>query len=147
MEQQRHFREQNSLPDIILYTFTLTILHFTFSFLVRHQYAEKAPQSMEVLWDSTVVSSTPWLLLGLVALLHPRSARPITQMVFVVLSIASGAYLVHISNTQGYLATMQRAPPLGTIWIWSALELHWEWSLASLGVVLIWAYFQGFSMF
>ena len=58
--------------------------------------------------------------------------RPLRQMVFFVTSVASGCYLIYISNTSGFLATMKQAPPLGCLWLWSVVELDLVWACVSL---------------
>lgn len=136
-----------SYLDIALYTTTLTLLNFTLTVLVEHQYASEAPNLRSLFYSSTVASPTPILLLVLVAILHPRSPYLVTQLLFAVLSIVAGGWLVHASNRDPYLAVMQRAPPLGTLWVWAIVEMRWEWALGCLGVVAGWGWWNGYSVF
>jgi hypothetical protein len=75
------------------------------------------------------------VIFALVYTLHPRASWAITQAFFLALSTLSGCYLVHAANVYGYLAVMKRAPPLGTLWVWSVIELKLPLALLSLGLV------------
>lgn len=50
------------------------------------------------------------------------------------MSVCSGCYLIHITNTYGYLAVMKQAPPVGCLWVWSVIELQLPWAVLSLAV-------------
>ena len=138
--------EESPYLDVALYTTTLTILHFTLTVLVHHQYATTPPSLRSIFYSSTVASPTPALLLILVALLHPRSGQPVTQLLFAALSIAAGGWLVYASNEDPYMAVMKKAPPLGTLWVWAIVEMKWEWALGCLGVVAGWGWYKGYSI-
>ncbi|KAL9098540.1 MAG: hypothetical protein Q9163_005822 [Psora crenata] len=133
--------------EILLYSVTLTVLHFTFTVLVQHQYGNAAPHIPTILWTSTIASPTPLTLLVLVAVLHPRAGHPATQALFAVMSVVAGTWLVRTSNRDEYLAAMQKAPPLGTLWVWSTVEMRWEMALASLVGVGGWGWWRGYGMF
>ena len=139
--------EETPYLDVALYTTTLTILHFTLTVLVHHQYATSPPSLPSIFYSSTVASPTPALLLVLVALLHPRSSQLVTQLLFAALSIAAGVWLVYASNEDPYMAVMKKAPPLGTLWVWAIVEMKWEWALGCLGIVAAWGWFNGYSIF
>ena len=136
-----------SYLDILLYTATLTMLHFTLTLLVHHQYATTPPSLGSILYTSSVASPTPALILLLVSILHPRSSQLFAQILFAFLSVAAGAWLVHASNEDAYMAVMKKAPPLGTLWVWSIVEMRWEWAVGCLGVVAGWGWWKGYSMF
>ena len=138
--------EETPYLDTALYTTTLTILHFTLTVLVHHQYATSPPSLPSIFYSSTVASPTPALLLVLVALLHPRSGQPVTQLLFAALSIAAGGWLVYASNEDPYMAVMKKAPPLGTLWVWAIVEMRWERALGCLGVVAGWGWYKGYSI-
>ena len=138
--------EETPYLDIVLYKTTLTILHFTLTVLVHHQYATSLPSLSSIFYSSTAASPTPALLLVLVALLHPRSGQLVVQWVFVALSIGAGVWLVYASNEDPYMAVMKRAPPLGTLWVWAIVEMRWDWALGSLGAVAAWGWWKGYSI-
>lgn len=133
--------------DVFLYTATLTMLHFTLTVLVHHQYATTPPSLTSILYTSTVASPTPALILVLISILHPRSSHLLTQILFAFLSMAAGVWLVHASNEDAYMAVMKKAPPLGTLWVWAIVEMRWDWAVGCLGVVAGWARWKGYSIF
>lgn len=133
--------------DIALYTFNLTLLHFTLTLLVHHQYATERPSVQSLILSSTVFSFAPWLILLLVFLLHPRSSDLPIQLLFAVMSIAAGCWLVYATNDEPYMAVMKKAPALGTLWVWAIIELRWEWGIGCLGVVGAFGWWKGYSIF
>ncbi|KAM0801266.1 hypothetical protein BDR22DRAFT_199975 [Usnea florida] len=133
--------------DVFLYAATLTMLHFTLTILVHHQYATTPPSLTSIFYTSTFKSPTTALILVLVAILHPRSSHLLTQILFASMSVAAGAWLVHASNEDSYMAVMKKAPPLGTLWVWAIVEMRWEWAVGCLSMVAGWGWWKGYSMF
>lgn len=133
--------------DIALYTTTLTLLHFTLTVLVHHQYAHTPPSLPSLFYTSTIASPAPALLLLLVSMLHPRSSHVATQLFFAALSVGAGTWLVYASNEDPYMAVMKKAPPLGTLWVWAVVEMRWEWAVGCLGVVGGWGWWQGYGIY
>jgi hypothetical protein len=156
------------LGEAILWSISLAMLHFTFDVLVQNQYAVEIAwrtiftTSFQAFGGESntfclplyaALRSTPVFLI-LCYTLHPHpSPSPlsprlppqyqavISQLLFFVGSVASGCYLIYITNEHGYLAVMKRAPPVGCMWVWSVIELDLRWSLASLvccGAFLWW---------
>lgn len=136
-----------SFLDVLLYTATLTVIHFTLTFLVHHQYASEPPSVGPLFLSSSVFSLTPLLFLVLVFILHPRTSHPATQILFAAMSIAAGSWLVYATNDEPYMAVMKKAPALGTLWIWAIVEMRWEWALACLSVVGGWGCWKGYTFF
>ncbi|KAI1497796.1 hypothetical protein F5X99DRAFT_355397 [Biscogniauxia marginata] len=129
------------IMEAILWTVSLAMLHFTLDVLVQHQYAIMIswPQIVRRFVQALVVffllfyvlhphPSSPILLPGLPL----RFQSPLRQAIFFTASIASGCYLIHISNAYGYLAVMKQAPPLGCLWVWSIIELNLPLAVVSL---------------
>lgn len=86
--------------------------------------------------------SSPVLLPGLAL----RYQRPLRQAVFFAMSIATGCYLIFISNTYSYLATMKQAPPLGCLWLWAVVELDLLMGVASLAVAAAFLWQGGYDI-
>ncbi|RDA94561.1 hypothetical protein CP533_2770 [Ophiocordyceps camponoti-saundersi (nom. inval.)] len=152
------------LLDSCLWSASLAMLHFTFDVLVQHQYGR------EMVWSELCVRTVrAWLrtqrkkLIGLqvflilVYTLHPHQGtslplfppnlqRPARQSVFFVGSLLCGCYLIHLSNTAGYLATMKRAPPLGCLWLWAVVELELTAAVASLAAVALFLWRGGYDI-
>lgn len=130
--------------DTTLYTMSLTMLHFTLDVLVQNQYSAdrivwpkvwtRAIQALFVfgllIYTLHAHPSNPAILPGLPA----RYQNHLRQVIFTVMSVCSGCYLIHITNTYGYLAVMKQAPPVGCLWVWSVVELQLPWAVLSLTV-------------
>ncbi|KAJ4412089.1 hypothetical protein N0V85_003742 [Neurospora sp. IMI 360204] len=130
--------------DTTLYTMSLTMLHFTLDVLVQNQYSAdrivwpkvwmRAFQALFVfgflIYTLHAHSSNPTILPGLPA----RFQNHLRQVIFLVMGVCSGCYLIHITNTYGYLAVMKQAPPVGCLWVWSVIELQLPWAVLSLAV-------------
>ena len=133
--------------DIFLYTSTLICLNFTLTFLVHYQYALSPPRVLPLFLSSTVFSPTPLIILSLVATLHHRAAQPLVQVLFAGMSVLAGGWLVHATNEDPYLAVMKKAPALGTLWVWSTVEMKWEWAAGCLAMVGAWGWWRGYAVF
>ncbi|KAI5919314.1 hypothetical protein F4810DRAFT_512913 [Camillea tinctor] len=131
------------IMEAILWTVSLAMLHFTLDVLVQHQYA------VVISWPQIVRRSIQALAVFFLLFytLHPHASSPILlpglplrfqsplrQSIFFGASIASGCYLIHISNVYGYLAVMKQSPPLGCLWVWSIIELDLSLAVVSLAV-------------
>ncbi|KAI1847726.1 hypothetical protein JX266_006221 [Neoarthrinium moseri] len=136
--------------ETLLWSVSLTMLHFTLDVLVQHQYA------VELSWAKAISRSLLALFVFtcLMYVLHPHASAPtpvpglperfqspFRQAVFFATSVSSGCYLIHISNTYGYLAVMKQSPPLGCLWVWSVIELNLILGVLSLACagVFLWA--------
>ncbi|MCJ1467325.1 hypothetical protein MMC07_005949 [Pseudocyphellaria aurata] len=135
------------LLDVILYTVTLTVIHFTLTFLVHHQYASEPPSTGPLFLSSSVFSATPFLFLVLVFILHPRASHLAAQALFAAMSIVAGGWLVYATNDEPYMAVMKKAPALGTLWIWAVIEMRWEWAVVCLSLVGGWGWWKGYTFF
>ncbi|KAI9749864.1 MAG: U4/U6-U5 snRNP complex subunit lsm3 [Chaenotheca gracillima] len=145
------------IEQSLFYAVTLTMLHFTLDVLVHHQYRQEMGWSMIcgragiALPSTFCLPANPWnmsleqislicsgtiVIFGLVYALHGRDSSPLTvqltQLFFLGLSVSAGCYLVYAANEEPYFAVMKRAPPLGTLWVWSVIELKLQFAVPSL---------------
>ncbi|MCJ1401612.1 hypothetical protein MMC11_004828 [Xylographa trunciseda] len=129
--------------EALFYTITLTMLHFTLDVLVHQQYRQ------EIGWNMIVQrTAITFPILGvLVYIFHPRAAAIWAQVMFLGLSVAAGCYVIYSSNVESYFAVMKRAPPLGTLWVWSVIEMRLEVALLSVVAVLGYFWWGGYSIF
>lgn len=155
---QQHVSWRERVADGVLWTTSLASLHVTLDVLVQHQYA------MEISWQSIALRGLRAFLVFLLVFvpLHAPSEDPaapvvppfllparsrsrhtvapiVRQAIFLVVSVAAGCYMVHVTNRHGYLAVMKQAPPVGCLWVWSVIELRLGLaclSLACVGVFL-----------
>ena len=125
------------VANAIFTSVTLSMLHFTLDVLVHHQYA------LSISWSNIIrrtLTALPALFV-IICMLQPRSQHVFTQLLYLAMSIAAGCYLVYVSNEEPYFAVMKRAPPLGTLWIWSVIEMRLKWAVA--GLVVVGAFYWG----
>jgi hypothetical protein len=157
------------LGESLLWSISLTMLHFTLDVLVANQYAVAIKWPALVArtaqaFPSTLQSSPsrPTLTGPVILLLfysfHPHPSPPIFlprlstriqpllhQLLFFVSSVAAGCYLIYITNMHGYYAVMKQAPPLGCLWIWSVIELDIFWATGSLIFCVLFLKYGGYS--
>ncbi|KYK56630.1 deacetylase-like protein [Drechmeria coniospora] len=141
--------------EAALWTVSLTMLHFTFDVLVQHQYG------IEVIWPSVWTrAAKAWLgFLFIFYVLHPHESNATLvprlparfqhrarQSIFFFLSVISGCYLIHISNSYGYLATMKQAPPVACLWLWAVMELDLLPAVLSLAFAVVFLWQRGYGI-
>lgn len=129
---EKALEEISPIFDTLFTSLTLSALHYTLSVLTAHQYAQEL--KMLPLFYQTLFLAFP-ILTFLVHLAHghavqmpavvqtSRAGVIALQALWVVVANVSGCYLVHITSEGGYYAVMKRAPSVGTLWVWSVLEL------------------------
>ncbi|KAI9795704.1 MAG: hypothetical protein M1833_006873 [Piccolia ochrophora] len=131
--------------EAVFFSISLTMLHFTLDVLVHNQYKQDFDWRLIVRRTATTFP----ILLGLVYTLRPRNkSKPLVlQLFFLLLSAVSGCYLIYASNDEPYFAVMKRAPPLGTLWVWSVIELQLVYAIFSLLLPLAFLYYGDYKVF
>lgn len=137
--------------DILDYsTFLIPLLsvHLVLDILVHVQYTDSTFENMSLL-DRDVLARAG-LCIPVFALLHhfvhPMKDTRVFRIGSFIASVATGGYLLYAGNEEGYYATMKRAPPLGTLWVWMFIEMEWAWSASSLVVVAFWMWLRDYSL-
>ena len=125
----------SSMFDSLLLASSLSALHFTLETLTIHQYAQEL--RFPPIFMHALFVAFPTLFLA-IHLLHGRMPpfsrlRPseetqqglevLRQLFLLVVANIAGCYLIQLTNDRGYYAVMKNAPSIGTIWVWSILEL------------------------
>ena len=134
------------LGDAILYSTSMAALHVTLDVIVYSQYRE------EILWNeiaSRAGTAIPIFIL-LVYLTHiPFSYRfPLLRNVtFFVGSVVAGCYMIYSGNKHGYFNVMKAAPPVGTLWVWSVVEMSLPYAALNAVSVLGYIWWNGFEFF
>jgi hypothetical protein len=132
--------------EAFVWGISLAMLHFTLDVLVFHQYRQ------EIEWKEIWVRTFTMLpaLFIVIYILHTTAAQRwarLRQLFFFGTSIAAGCYLVKSGNMDGYYAVMKRAPPVGTLWVWSCVEMELWWAVAHVAIVGVYMWVNGFSAF
>ncbi|KAI9801157.1 MAG: hypothetical protein M1825_003431 [Sarcosagium campestre] len=168
--------EDSVIPDTLLYAISLSMLHGTFDVLVQNQYTREF-NWRETLKRLGVAFPTLFILVyivrrgkapskpsststplsrgtpqGVATTPGPnqtatRARQALTQLTLFILCVVSGCYVVYASNEEPYYAVMKRTPPLGTLWVWSAIELDLPWILASLVLWAAFIHMGGYSVY
>ncbi|KAF1957981.1 hypothetical protein CC80DRAFT_37850 [Byssothecium circinans] len=134
------------LGDAILYSMTMAMLHLTFDVLVYSQYREA------IIWDEIIkraASALP-IFFFLVYLTHVDfSIRfPVLRnLLFLVGGVTAGCYLVFSGNKHGYFYVMKAAPPVGTLWIWSVVEMDVLFAALNAAAVLGYSKWNDFNLY
>ncbi|KAF2011483.1 hypothetical protein BU24DRAFT_281878 [Aaosphaeria arxii CBS 175.79] len=129
-----------------LYAISLGMLHLTLDVTVYSQYRE------QILWSEIIqraVTATPVFLI-LVYLLHVDFSKQfpmLRNIFFLVMSTVAGCYLIFSVNMHGYFFVMKAAPPIGALWVWSVIEMHVAYAVASCVIVLGYLWWNGFQAF
>ena len=131
------------LGHALFYALTLTMLHFTLDVLVHHQYRQEIGWTLIV--QRTLITFP--ILLGLLYVFHDQSSKLWAQAMFFAISIGAGCYLIYSSSELAYFAVMKRAPPLGTLWIWSVVEMKLSFAVASILTVGGYFWLGGYTIF
>ena len=131
------------LAQALFNAVTLTMLHFTLEVLVHQQYRTEMGWT-DIMWKTMM--AFPFLLV-LIYALHPRASTAWAQGLFLVGSVAAGCYLVRTSTSAPYYAVMKQAPPLGTLWVWTVIEMKLRVAVVSVAVVGFYFWWGGFSIF
>lgn len=132
--------------EAVLYSVALTMLHFSLDVLVYNQYRQ------EIEWGEIWRRCGQVLpaLFVVVYSMHVELAKRLgilRQLLFLGCAVTAGVYMVWSGNKKGYYAVMKRAPPIGTIWVWSVIEMDLPYALASLVAVIGYMWWNGFGAF
>lgn len=127
--------------DTILFSSSLSALHFTLTALTVHQYAQPEELSFVRIFWGTLLTAFPILSLlvhfmrgHLVTLPVSNSTANVVKWirsaVYLAIANAAGCYLIYLTNDKGYMAVMKDAPAVGTVWVWTVIEMGLGGALA-----------------
>lgn len=132
--------------ESIFLSSSLAMLHFTLDVLVYQQYRQ------DIEWF-TIAKRTITLfpvLFFSIYMLHTKTAKSLDllrQLFHLALAVGAGCYMIYAGNTYDYYAMMKRAPPLGTLWIWSVIEMRLPYALLSIVIDGAFLLKNGYTMF
>ncbi|CAD0105932.1 unnamed protein product [Aureobasidium uvarum] len=125
---------------------SLAMVHFTLDVLVFQQYAQ------EISWPAIIqrtIIAYPilFLIVYMMKSEMANSFQTLKQLFCLAVAISSGCYMIYAGNTYDYFAVMKQAPPLGTLWIWSVIEMKLSYGLASIAVDVGFLFWNGYTVF
>jgi hypothetical protein len=134
------------IGNAVFWAMSLGMVHFTLDVLVYNQYRQEIDW-----WDIVVRFFTilPVLWLLIFTMQSQTASRfPLAkQILFFVISIAAGCYTIHAANRYGYYAVMKQTPPLGTLWVWSVVEMTLPFATASVAIDIGFLWLGGYEAF
>ncbi|KAF2825684.1 hypothetical protein CC86DRAFT_351613 [Ophiobolus disseminans] len=135
-----------AVGDALLYSTSMAALHITLDVIVYSQYRE------DIIWGEIArrAATTLPVFMLLVYLTHVDISYRfplLRDLAFFTGSIVSGCYLIYSGNRHGYFNVMKAAPPVGTLWIWSVVEMSLPYAALSAVTVLGYVYYNGFDYF
>lgn len=119
----------------------LSILMFGLDILCHQQYSQE-PILRDIAFKC--VKALPVFFL-ITYLFHPRKDYKLAQLLIFAASVAAGCWMVKATNRYAYYAVMKRAPQVGSLWVWTVIEMDKEWALLSLLTVFGWGWYSGYS--
>ena len=132
--------------NAIFWAFSLAIVHFTLDVLVFNQYRQEIEWG-EIFQRSLIVLPALFLLLFTMASETASRFPLLKQIFFFAVGVGAGCYVIYAANKYSYYAVMKRAPPLGTLWIWSVIEMNLPFAAVSLVVNFGFLWYNGYSAF
>ncbi|KAF2665257.1 hypothetical protein BT63DRAFT_429179 [Microthyrium microscopicum] len=124
-----------AFANALIYCISLSMLHVTLDVMVLTQY------NQDVEWRliaGRMLRLTPALFVVLYVF-HTEGVKrwkKMRQLFFLGLSIGAGCYMLYAANEFGYYFVMRRCPPLGTLWVWSVIEMDLAYALVHAATVL-----------
>ncbi|KAH8999293.1 hypothetical protein EDB92DRAFT_1833448 [Lactarius akahatsu] len=107
--------------------------------LVHFQYGQQPS------WDiitNRMLSSVPILAI-FIFYTNRYKHRRWAQAGFFILSVLSGTRMIYQVNYSNWLLNMQQCPPIGTIWVYTVLQLDLGPAALALSTVAVWVWWTG----
>ncbi|KEQ60354.1 uncharacterized protein M437DRAFT_35533, partial [Aureobasidium melanogenum CBS 110374] len=125
---------------------SLTMVHFTLDVLVFNQYAQEIDWPA-IIQRSIIAYPILFFIVYMMKLEMANRFQTLRQLFCLAVAIASGCYMIYAGNTYDYFAVMKQAPPLGTLWIWSVIEMKLSYALVSIVVDVGFLFWNGYTVF
>ncbi|KAF3313646.1 hypothetical protein TWF173_005718 [Orbilia oligospora] len=121
----------------------LTLLLLALYILVQKQYLEETDH-----WESIgrTVKSFP-VIWFIIYLTHPRKTLVAMQVVFIAIAVGAGCWMIYNVNNNGYYAVMKMVPPLGTLLVYSMIEMDITPSVSTLALIGIYCWYNDLVIF
>jgi len=134
------------IGDAVFWAVCLAMFHFTLDVLTFNQYRQ------EVEWGpickrTALVLPVLWFIIYMMRSQTAWKVEVARQVFFLAVGVGAGCYTIHMGNVYDYYAVMKQAPPLGTLWVWSVIEMRLPYALVGVAVNLGYMYWQGYGVF
>ncbi|CUA73876.1 hypothetical protein RSOLAG22IIIB_01397 [Rhizoctonia solani] len=132
----------DSILDTAIMAIPLSTLYIVLDLLVQQQYAQQPTIKEEL---GRVITNVPILFI-LIHYINKRKATPMAQLLLFLTAISAGPRMIWLVNKGSWLRVTRQAPPLGTIWVYTIIQLNLVPAMASLVVVFGLAKFMGWKL-
>ncbi|KAJ1311061.1 hypothetical protein OPQ81_009565 [Rhizoctonia solani] len=132
----------DSILDTAIMAIPLSTLYIVLDLLVQQQYAQQPTLKEEL---GRVVTNVPILFI-LIHYTNKRKATPIAQLMLFLTAVLAGPRMIWLVNKGSWLRVTRQAPPLGTIWVYTIIQLNLVPAVASLVIVFGLAKFMGWKL-
>lgn len=132
--------------NAIFWSLTLAMIHFTLDVLVYQQYRQEI-EWQPIFGRTLVVLPVLFLMVWTMSSATAKRFPLLRQVVFLAVAVGAGCYTIHVANRYEYFAVMKQAPPLGTLWIWSVIEMRLPFAAGSMVADLAFLWYKGYSAF
>ena len=132
--------------NAIFWSISLAMIHFTLDVLVYNQYRQDL-EWWPIFQRTFTILPILFLLMVTMQSKTASSFPTARQVLFLAIAIGAGCYTIHVANRYGYYAVMKQTPPLGTLWIWSVVEMRLTFAALSVVVDLGFLWWKGYSAF
>lgn len=130
----------------VFWSVCLSMFHFTMDVLTFNQYRQEI--NWAPIWSRTArILPVLWLIIYMTRTETAQSFPRARQILFFLVAVAAGCYTIHVGNEYDYYAVMKQAPPLGTLWVWSVIEMQLPYALASVLLDAGYLYIMGYTVF
>jgi hypothetical protein len=134
------------IGNAVFWAITLSMVHFTLDVLVYSQYRQEM-EWVPIMRRTFFILPVLFLLLVLLKSEVASRFETVRQIFFLVVAIAAGCYTIHAANAYGYYAVMKRCPPLGTLWVWSVIEMRLAFAVVSIVIDVGYMWWKGYTTF
>lgn len=134
------------IGEAIFWAVCLAMFHFTLDVLTFNQYRQEI-EWQPIFKRTGLVLPILWLLVYALRSPTARKVEVARQLFFLAVGISAGCYTIYVGNVYDYYAVMKQAPPLGTLWVWSVIEMRLPYALVGVATNLGFMYYKGFKAF
>ena len=132
--------------EAVFWAVCLCMFHFTLDVLTFNQYRQDIEWS-PIFQRTFTVLPILWLLIYVMRSKTARKVELLRQVFFLAVGVSVGCYTIHVGNVYDYYAVMKQAPPLGTLWVWSVIEMQLPYALIGVASNIGYMFFKGYTVF
>jgi hypothetical protein len=134
------------IGQAVFWAVCLSMFHFTMDVLTFNQYRQEV--QWKPIWSRTAtILPILWLMIYITRIDTAKRFPVARQVFFFGVAVAAGCYTIYMGNNFDYYAVMKQAPPLGTLWVWSVIEMQLPYALASVALNVGYLLFMGYTVF